>query len=516
MENSRKINVMRNMFFGTFFQIISLVMGFVSRTFFIKILSEEYLGINSLFTNILTILSFAELGVGSAIVYNLYKPIADNDQNKINLLLKFYKDTYAKIGTIMLIVGLILVPFIPYLIKDVPNISENIYIIYVIFLLDTVVSYFFTYRTAIITADQKNYIVVRTTQIFKIIQIIVQIILLYVTHNYYIYIVLQLTTTCITYLYLSHKSKKMYPFSKKLPDDSLSKKERKSIFDNVKALFVYKIGSVVLNGTDSIIISKYIGLAALGLYSNYYLIVNALTQVLGQVFNAFTASIGNLIANKEKEKTKQIFNQLFYFTIFIFGTCSICLYLLLNDFIVIWLGEEYLLSNIVVFAIVLHFFVNGVQFSSFTYRQTAGLFKEFRWAPILASFVNIFLSIFLAKYLGLAGVFFATSVSRLITSGWIDPYIVYKRVFKKNVMSYFLQYLKYLMIVLLIFVACYFSTKYIVVTNALMFILKGIIIVIVSCLLFIIMTFKTKEFNDLKEVGLNFLKRIKTSVLKKS
>ena len=172
------------MFVGTIFQVISLLMGFVNRTFFIKILSAEYLGVNTLFTNILTILSFAELGIGNAIIFNLYKPLAEDDKKQVNLLLKFYRNTYSFIGMIMLVAGLILIPFIPNLIETMPNISETIYVIYVLFLFDTVISYFFTYRTAIIQADQKNYVIVKTVQSFKIGQIILQIILLYLTHNY--------------------------------------------------------------------------------------------------------------------------------------------------------------------------------------------------------------------------------------------------------------------------------------------------------------------------------------------
>ncbi len=508
MENSRKSNVMRNMIVGTFFQIVSLVLGFVNRTFFIKLLSTEYLGVNSLFTNILTILSFAELGIGNAIVYNLYKPIAKNDEKRINLLLKFYRNVYSLIGIIMLVTGLLLIPFIPYLIEEMPNISENIYIIYVLFLLDTVISYFFTYRTAIITADQKNYIVIRTTYSFKVVLIILQILVLYLTRNYYLYVILQLICTLLTYIYLSCVSKKMYPFSKKMPKEDLPKKEQKSIFSNVKALFVYKIGSVVLNGTDSIIISRYIGLVALGLYSNYYLLVSALTQILSQIFNAFTASIGNLIAHNEHKKTQQVFNQLFYFTIFIYGISGGCLYFLLNDFITIWLGKEFLLSNIVVFAMVLHFCVNGIQFASFTYRQTAGLFKEFRWSPILASITNIVLSIVLAKVMGLSGILFATSVSRLITAGWIDPYVVYKKVLNEKVYKYFLKYLKYIILVTISLIPSYFISKYLCAYNIGLFIVKGCLLVVSFSIMFLLFTYKSEEFKSLKDIGTNMLKKV--------
>lgn len=506
-NTSRKKNVITNMFVGTLFQFVSLLIGFVNRTFFIKLLSEEYLGVNSLFTNILTILSFAELGIGNAIVFNLYKPLANDDEKQVNLLLKFYRDTYSLIGIVILIAGLILVPFLPHLIESMPNIKENIYLIYVLFLLDTVVSYFFTYRMAIIQADQKNYIIVRVVQSFKIVLVIIQIIQLYFTHDYYLYIILQLLNTIITYNYLAYKSKEMYPYTVKLPKENLPKKEARSIFKNVRALFINKVGSVVLNGTDSIIISKYLGLALLGLYSNYYLIINAMAQILSQVFNSFTASIGNLIAVDSQGKSKKVFDQLFYFVCFVYCVISICLYLLFNDFITIWIGEKYLLSDIVVFAIVLHFYINGTQFAAFTYRQTSGLFLQYRYNPLFASSLNIFLSIFLAKYIGLSGVFFATTISRLSTAGWIDALVIYREVFHDDVWTYYRKYFFRALKVLIIGVVCYFLSSRIIVTNVISFILKGIVIAFTSAILFILTSLHEPECKQLINIGLNLIRK---------
>lgn len=506
MRNSRTSNVVRNMWVGTFFQVLSLFLGFVSRTIFIRILGSEYLGLNSLFTNVLTILSFAELGIGNAIVFSMYKPLADEDTDKLKKLINFYKKTYTIIGFIILVVGILIIPFIPSIINDTPNIKENIYLIYLLFLTDTAISYFFSYRTSIISADQKNYIVVMYTYIFKICQIILQLILLYFTKEYMLYLILQVITTFLTNLYLSNKSKKMYPFLKELGNNQLEKKETKKIFDNVKALFIYKLGSVVLNGTDSIIISKYLGLIVLGLYSNYYLLVSAITQILSQLFNAFTSSIGNLIAKETREKAKNVFNQLYYFTIFIYAVVCICLYLLFNDFITLWLGKEYLLSNFVVLTIVGHLYVNGVQFAGFTFRNASGNFKQFKYSPIFSAVLNIVISIILAKYIGLAGVFIGTIISRVCTSTWIDPYIIYKNVFKENVREYFIKYIKYLIIVIICFIPCYYISKLITVTNIALFILKGIILVILSSFMFLLFTFRTKEFNDIKNIIINFLK----------
>lgn len=507
MSKTRTQNVIKNMWVGTTFQIVSLILGFVSRTIFIKILGSEYLGLNSLFTNILTILSFAELGIGNAIIFSMYKPLADNNNSKLKKLVNFYKDTYFKIAFIMIAVGLVLTPFIPHIINETPDIAENIYLIYIIFLFDTSVSYFFSYRTSIISADQKNYIIITYTHIFKIVQIVLQLTLLYFTHNYLLYLLLQILNTVFTQMFLSHKSKKMYPYLNNIKGEKLEEKERKTILSNVKALFANKFGSVILNGTDSIIISKYLGLVPLGLYSNYYLITSAITQIIAQVLNAFTSSIGNLLAKESVEKEKKIFNQLFYFTSLIYCIIGTSLYLLFNDFITIWLGNEYLLSNFVVATIVGHLCFNGMQFATFTYRNAAGEFNHYKYAPIFAAILNIVLSIILAKFMGLGGIFLATIISRAISAGWIDPLVVYKYVFKSSVKEYVVKYFKALLRMVICFVFAYFASKHIVVSSILLFIVKGIVVVLVTSVIYLLLTFKTEEFIGIKNALLFLIRK---------
>ncbi len=506
-ERSRTENVVTNIWVGVLFQIISLILGFVSRTIFIRILGSEYLGLNSLFTNILTILSFAELGIGSAIVFSMYKPLAKKDIEKLKKIVNFFKRTYFKIGIIILIIGTLIVPLIPFIIAEVPKIQESIYLIYFLFLIDTSISYFFAYKTSLITADQKNYIVVTYTYLFRIVQIIVQLLVLHFTKSYLLYLILQILNTFLTNLYLSKKAEKMYPFVKDIKGVELEKSDRNNIFSNVKALFIYKFGSVILNGTDSIIISKMFGLMILGLYSNYYLLLNAIVLIVTQILNAFTSSIGNLIAKEESEKEKVVFNELFYFTVLIYGIIGICLYILFNNFVTLWLGNKYLLDEIVVFALVLHFYINGVQFSTYVFRNTAGMFRKFRYASILAVILNIGFSIYLGKVWGLSGVFFATSISRFLTAGIIDPYVVYKFVLKDDVKKYYIRYFLYFISILVTFTITYYVTSFIKTPNFLMFIVKGSVTLGLASLIFILLTFKTKEFKNVKISVSNFLKK---------
>ena len=264
-KHSRTGNAMINALTGSAMQIVNVVLGFISRTIFIYLLNSDYLGVNSLYTNILTVLSFAELGIGSAIVFSLYKPIADKDKTKIQALMKLYKKAYCFIGISVLVMGLCVIPFLPYIIREKPDIKENLTLIYILFLINTSASYFCSYKKTLITANQKDYIVQIYTRIFQLVQIVLQSVFLFFTHQYLTYLVIYIVCTLGQNIALSIKADKMYPFITEKNNAKLSENETKQIFANVKALFVYKIGSVVLNGTDNIIISAIINVGTVGM-----------------------------------------------------------------------------------------------------------------------------------------------------------------------------------------------------------------------------------------------------------
>lgn len=513
MNKTRTENVAKNVILSSIFQIVAYVIGFVSRTIFIKILGEQYLGLNGVFTNVLTLLSFAELGIGSAIVYSMYKPLATQNQEKLKQLMLFYKKIYLLIGSIIIIGGTLLTPFLDLFITNAPNIKENITIIYLIFVFNSAISYFFSYRTTIISADQKNYLIIIYNKVFHIIRVIIQIIAIVLWHNYYIYLLIETICILLTNYLLSSKSKKMYPELIDLKGNELPDKEKKEIFKNIKALIVYKIGSVVLNGTDNLIISRYLGLAVAGLYSNYQLLTNAVVEVVGQITNSFTASVGNLNSIETKERKEEVFYKILYFTYILFGFCSIELIIMLNDFVKIWLGEKFILDFITIVMIVGSIYVNGVQYASFSFRNTLGLFKESIISPVIAVVLNIGLSIILAKEVGLWGVFAATIIARFCSAGIIDPYVVYKHEFKKNPIIYFLKYFKYLLFVIISYLITSSIVNFMPANNLLLIFVKAIVTGIVSLALLILFTFKTKEFNGIKynfkNLFLKFFKRRK-------
>lgn len=497
-KKTRTENVAKNVAFSTFFQILAYILGFVSRTIFIKILGKEYLGLDGVFTNVLTLLSFAELGVGSAIIYSMYKPLAEDNKAKLRQLTEFYKKIYFTIGIVVLIVGVVLIPFLKFFITSAPSIKENIIVIYLLFVINSSISYFYSYRTSILSADQKHYLLIVYNKLFHIVQVIVQIVVIILFHNYYLYLIIQIICTLSANICLSIKSKRTYPSLANTKGEKLPVEEKKSILNNVKSLIIYKIGGVALNGTDNLIISRYLTLAVAGIYSNYQLLTNAVVEVIGQITYSFTASVGNLNNSESVKHKEEVFYKLLYFTYLLFGVACITISLVINDFVNIWIGKKYLLDFITVLAIVSSIYINGVQYASFSYRNTLGLFNEAKLGPILAVILNIILSIVLAKTIGLCGVFFATAISRFLSYGIIDPVIVYKNEFKKSPINYYLKYFKYIILVLISMFMTYYIVKFIPVYNILFICLKAIACVVVSTLLLVVFTIRTKEFIGIK------------------
>ena len=481
MSESRTSNAFKNVKISLFVQIINILINFVSRTIFIKMLGSEYLGINGLFTNILTVLSFAELGIGNAIIYSMYKPVAFEEKEKIKSLMDFYKLAYRVIG----------------MIKDTVNVNENIILLYVLFLFNTSISYFFTYKKSIISAYQKEYIINLYKLVFSVVQNVIQIVILILTKNFILYLLIQILCTFLNNLLVSIKADKMYPYLKEKSTTSIKKEEKSKIFSNVKSLVLYKIGSVVLNGTDNIIISAFLGVVYVGLYSNYTMIILALTGIIGQCLSSFTGTVGNLNAVGNEEQKEKVLYQLLFISIIIYGFCSGVIFLFINPFIDIWVGSEYVLPIAVVLAVVLHFYINGVQFAAYTYRNTMGLFNKGKLAPIIAAIINIVLSIILCKYLGLFGVLIATSIARLLTTTWIDPYLIYKYEISGKLSKYAFKYILYTILVIINIVVCFFILKFIPESNILYLLIKGIIYTIITCLMYYIFFKNTEEFKEL-------------------
>ena len=498
MGESRTKNTMKNVQTGAIVQIINKLMAFVVRTVFIKTLNTEYLGVNGLFTNILTILSFAELGIGTAIIFNMYKPVAEDDKEKIKSLMALYKKSYNTIGTIVFVLGLAVIPFMNIIVKDAPNIKENLNYIYILFLANTSISYFFTYKRSIIYAHQKQSVVNNIDSIFYIVKSIAEIIFLVLTRNFIVYLVIQIISTLIENIVVSIKADKMYPYLKDKQVKKLDKQESKGIFDNVKSLVVYKFGGVIMNGTDNILISSMVSVGIVGLCSNYTMVINSVKLIIFTALNGVTASVGNLNAVGEPKQKEKVFYQITFVNYIVYSFCAIAFIVLLDPFIKIWLGSKYILGLAVSIALSVSFWVDGLRNPGYTYRTTLGLFQKAKSTPYIGAITNIALSIIFCKWWGVVGIFIATSIAQLVSYSWIDPYLIHKYEFKTPVSKYFKKFAVYIIVFTISTIVTWVISELVTFDGIVGLILKFLIVCFIPNFINVIVFYKNEEYIELK------------------
>ena len=436
-NGSRLGKSLLNLFSGFAYRLIIMLTAFVVRTVFIRCLSDDYLGINGLYGNILSMLSLAELGFGTAMVYSMYLPLANNDHSKLAQLTQLYKKVYRIIGVVVLLIGLALVPFLDVLIRNKPDV-EGLTFYYLLFLGDSVASYwFFAYRNSILQADQKAYIISGVQGVFNLIKSLTQIVILLLFRNYTLYLLTQIGCTLLQNCALAVITQRHYPvFRRRVAP--LPEEEQNRIFQDVGALALSKISFVMLNSTDSLIISAFVGLEWVGLLSNFSMIVEAITGVLSQIIGAISASMGNFFAKEDSESSYKLFRHVDFMNFWLYGFCAIALLILLNPFVKLWLGTEYTLSWFIVSALVGRFFVAGIMNMFSTFRSSLGLFVQGKYRPLAAAGMNIVLSVALSKYWGAAGVLLATVITRLCINLWHSPLVIHRDGFERSVKPYYL------------------------------------------------------------------------------
>lgn len=475
---------------------ISCIVAFFAQMIFIKTLGIEYLGLDGLFTNILTMFSIFELGIGSAIVYHLYKPIADNNQKQISALLNFYKKAYNIIALTILIIGLILLPFIPNIVGNI-SIDINIYIIYLLFLLSTISSYLMVYKRNLIVANQESYIINIIHVIYILIVNITQLIIIYLTKNYYLFLIIKILCQLLENFIITFVANKKYKFIDK--NEKLDKKTTKDIFSRVSALFFHKIGTIIVNSTDNIIISRFIGITVVGIYSNYYMVIGAISMLFGQVITATTASIGNYLVEENKKKTFQVFKKIRFINFYISMFTAICLLLIIQPFITIWVGKDLLLEYSVVIVLVFNFFQKMQRNTYNAFKDSAGIWKEDKFVPIIESILNIVFSIIGIKLWGLIGVFIGTIISGLVLWCYSYPKYVYKKLTKRKYSQYALETIGYILTFILIALTTYgFSLMFEFNNLIIQIIIELAICITIPNLLFYAIFRKTDNFGYIK------------------
>lgn len=447
MKDSRTNNTVKNTTVALAEQLVYNVMSFACRTVFVYTLGEKYLGFNGLFGDILTVLSLAELGVGTAILYSMYKPVALQDEKKVAALLNLYRKVYHRMGILIALVGVCLTPFLNFFISGIPDMPE-VPIIYLLYLTNTVVSYFFIYKKSILIANQKSRIASVIYSVTMMGQNILQIVFLLITYNFITYLIIQVLATLANNIIVSIYVDRKYLFLKKYKNEYVDAETKKKIFTNVKAMFLSRLSSAIVTSTDNILISKFVSTIVLGLYSNYTLFTTMLRTVITKIFEALTGSIGNLVVSESKEHAYRIFRRIWFVNYWLVAFCSVTLFALVNPFISLWIGKTFLLEDKVVLMVCLNLFMRLIRNTFLVFNDTYGHFVELQFKCIVEAIINLVVSLLLVLpfNLGIMGILVGTFISNILTNFWYEPFLLFKKTYGVGLHIYFGLFLKYFVV----------------------------------------------------------------------
>lgn len=496
---SRTKYAFKNVAFAMGSKIFTLLVNFISRTVFIYYLGNTCLGINSLFVEVLQVLSFAELGFGTALNFTMYKPVAENDDETTLKLLDYYKKIYRIIALVIVVLGLVLLPILPYVVKNADVISVNeLRLYYVFFLINTVVSYFVSYKYSLVNAKQKNYITTNFEFVSSLIIAIVQIAVICCFQNYLAYLithtVLLITSRYILSVYLN----KRFPLLKRRPQQSMTAEEKKPIYQEVKGLIFHQFSSVAIHQTDNIIISSLTekGITAVGFISNYNMIIHAVTGMLTLVFNSVVSGFGNLIATSKAKDLKRVFDEANFVNFWLYGFSCIAFYVLIPPFITMWLGKDFLIDKFSFTLIVVNCYLMGQSTVYNNVRTAYGKFTSDRWVSLIQALVNLVVSVIGAIKWGLPGVYVGTIVSRVFFV-LVRPAKTYRMMFEEGVGNYYKSLFGYGVIVLITGLVTQITTTFLSFDNVFIsFILRCIVVLLLPNAVFTILFARTRMFKS--------------------
>lgn len=504
---SRTENVARNIVWSYVANIATMFLRFISRTVFIYTLGSEYLGFNGLFTNVLGILSFTELGIGSVLNYSLYKPLAVNDTEKTKSLMALYKKAYRVIMLVVLAIGIMIIPLIPYMIKGAEDV-EHVYLYYGFFLFNTVTSYMVSYKSGLMNAAQKGYLITGINAAINIITVLIQCIALLVFRNYLVYLFIQSAFQLLQNVFISIYTDKQFPLLKEKNVEKLPKEDKRVLVDNVEAMVCHKIGDVCVHQTDNIIVSSFVSLAAAGKISNYTLITSSLNTIVATVINNCVASMGNFISVESIERRKGIFKVYNFLAFWIYGVVTIELFVLFQPFVEVWAKKENLIDDFTIGLIVSEFYFTGLRATVANFKAACGIFKADKYIGVVQAVVNLVLSVWLAKLIGLPGVYIGTMAQGVVDLVW-RPTIIYQIEFQESPREYYFTWLRYLLLLILMtFLSSMIASKILVPVSLIRIIITGSVIMAFVNLTFYMIFRKTEEFQFLQDKIVYLLKRI--------
>ncbi len=507
MKIARTDNAIRNSIFGLLYKVQSVLLPFLIRTVMIYIMGSEYVGLGSLFTSILSFLSLAELGVGSALVFSMYKPIAQDDDDTVCALLGLYRTIYRVIGCVILGAGLILMPFLNHLVSDGYPADLNIYILYGVYLFNTVASYLmFGYQQSLLTAFQRSDIISKRSMILQIMQNVIQFTVLLLTRNYYLYIIFLPIFTVVTNVANAIVVKKLFP--KYTCRGKVSPELKKSIRKKVFALIGTKANSKVMHASGNIVLSTFLGLSVVGYYGNYFYIMDSIIGIMTVIYSSLTAGLGNSLETETKEKNYGDFKVLTFLNMWMVTFCSASFLCLYQPFMDLWVGQEAMFGFDTVILFVIYFFVYQMRRIVLTYKDAGGIWWEDRVRPYVMMVINLAISLSLVHFIGVNAVILAGIVSMLVSVPWENA-TIFRHLFVRSARTYYWEQLRYVSMAVLICVITHFSCCFLPLGWLGLFI-RACICVALPNALFLLMTYKMPEFQ--KSVAIlkaKFLKKLK-------
>jgi O-antigen/teichoic acid export membrane protein len=492
---TRTVKSARNMIVGLTTQAILVLLGFASRGVFVTELGVGLVGVNSLLLSILAVLGVTDLGLNGALIFALYKPLSVGDSDRVSALVRFCASMYRYIALAVALIGLALLPFLGRLVSlDIKR--EELYAYYLVLLINSVGGYLMAYRAILLQADQRAYVASLYSFAFNATRYVVQIAALLVLRSYLLFLIIQVVFTLLNNLAIFRHAGKRYPYLRG-NRTKLDGTERRIIFASVRAMFIYRIGDMILNNTDAILISAIVGTAALGYYSNYTLIVGAILMFTDLLFNSLTASVGSMVVASNETQRRDVLNELVLFAWWIFGFLTIAFLVLSSEFIGLWIGGQFVVGQVVVTGIALNFLMNGMSAPIVAFRQSTGLFRQTRYVLLVTAALNVGLSVVLGRHFGVAGIVFATAISRLLTNYWYEPLILHRRYLGGGASKYFAK-----QIVVMGLVAC----SSLGLANAMSHLpvggwflaMKAVAVLVVVNALFLCFTWRTPEFRRIR------------------
>ena len=484
-----------NAFSAVFMQVYLMILNVISRRIIFNSLGTEYVGLSGLFSGILDMLNLAELGLGTAIAYHLYHAFAIHSEEKAGRLTNFFSKAYISIAGFIFITGISITPFIGKLMKEVPAIP-GISLIYILHVCDTAASYLLSAKRLVLQADQKSYYLSFSRIMQQSVFLIFTILILNYTFNYIFYLIVRIGVHIAENTFICFCVNRRYPYLRKYRHSRLKEDERKGITGNVRAVLWVKIGDYFTTSVDIILVSKMCGVAATAIYSNGMLIITSVQGLMNQMFQAVTASFANLITS-ERGKSYKIFKVVYFTNFWVSSVCTICLFYLLNPFILLWLGKEYCVAESTIMVLCFNFYILSMRYSANIPRQAGGLYTYDRYASAAEAVINLVSSVILGMRFGLDGILLGTSITALSVQFVTVPYNIYRRLFKVKLLSYYKHFTFYMikMVIAGLFVGTFL--QYAVSDNTLItFILSGCICFFGTniCLLFLTMGNKERGY----------------------